>query len=39
MEVERGINDNTLLSKLKEEKVIKLKGGIYHQTQIKLAYN
>ena len=39
VEVERGINDNTLLSKLKEEKVIKLKGGIYHQTQIKLAYN
>jgi Fic family protein len=39
MEVERGINDNTLLSKLKEEKAIMLKGGIYHQTQIKLAYN
>lgn len=34
MEVERGINDNTLLSKLKEEKAIKLKGGIYHQTLI-----
>lgn len=39
MEVERGINDNTLLSKLKEEKAIMLKGRIYHQTQIKLAYN
>ncbi len=28
-----------LLSRLQEEKSIKLKGGIYHQTQIKLAYN
>lgn len=27
------------MSKLKEEKAVKLKGGIYHQTQIKLAYN
>lgn len=27
------------MAKLKEEKAIKLKGGIYHQTQIKLAYN
>ncbi|WP_207648862.1 Fic family protein [Anaerobium acetethylicum] len=30
---------NKLLSVLKEEKEMKLKGGIYHQTQIKLAYN
>lgn len=28
-----------LLYRLREEKEIKLKGGIYHQTQIKLAYN
>lgn len=28
-----------LLSKLKEEKEMGLKGGLYHQTQIKLAYN
>lgn len=29
----------TLLSRLLEEKEMKLKGGLYHQTQIKLAYN
>lgn len=28
-----------LLSQLKEEKEMGLKGGLYHQTQIKLAYN
>lgn len=33
------MSNNTLLYRLKEEKKIKLKGGIYHQTQIKLAYN
>jgi hypothetical protein len=27
------------LSKLREEKAAALKGGLYHQTQIKLAYN
>ncbi len=31
--------DTPLLDKLKEEKEMRLKGGIYHQTQIKLAYN
>lgn len=30
---------NRLLQILREEKEMKLKGGIYHQTQIKLAYN
>ena len=30
---------NTLLNRLREEKAMKLKGGLYHQTQIKLAYN
>lgn len=30
---------NTFLYTLQEEKSIRLKGGIYHQTQIKLAYN
>lgn len=30
---------NRLLHILREEKDMKLKGGIYHQTQIKLAYN
>jgi Fic family protein len=29
----------SLLEKLKEEMQMKLKGGLYHQTQIKLAYN
>jgi len=28
-----------LLEKLKEETEMKLKGGLYHQTRIKLAYN
>jgi Fic family protein len=28
-----------LLNKLREEKAIRLKGGLYHQTQIKLCYN
>jgi Fic family protein len=31
--------DNPLLHLLREEKDMKLKGGLYHQTQIKLAYN
>lgn len=31
--------DTPLLNMLKEEKEMKLKGGLYHQTQIKLAYN
>ncbi len=30
---------NRLLHIIREEKEMKLKGGIYHQTQIKLAYN
>lgn len=39
MEMEKEIDKTTLLYRLKEEKKIKLKGGIYHQTQVKLAYN
>jgi Fic family protein len=31
--------DNPLLQLLREEKDMKLKGGLYHQTQVKLAYN
>ncbi|MDP4176378.1 MAG: Fic family protein [Bacteroidota bacterium] len=31
--------DNPLLKLLREEKEMKLKGGLYHQTQVKLAYN
>lgn len=32
-------SDNTLLNLLKEQKDMKLKGGIYHKTQIELTYN
>ena len=34
-------NDDTdsILFKLREEQSIKLKGGLYHQTQVRLAYN
>ena len=32
-------SDNPLLNKLKEEKDMKLSGGIYHKTQIELTYN
>ena len=31
--------NNTLLKLLQEEMKMGLKGGLYHQTQIKLAYN
>lgn len=37
--MEKEVDKTTLLYKLREEKKMKLKGGIYHQTQIKLAYN
>lgn len=33
------LNDNKLLNILKEEKAVKLSGGIYHRTQIELTYN
>lgn len=33
------IRDNALLNALKEQKEMKLKGGIYHKTQIELTYN
>lgn len=39
MEMEKEVDKSTLLYRLREEKKIKLKGGIYHQTQIKLSYN
>ena len=32
-------SERPLLKLLREEKEMKLKGGLYHQTQIKLAYN
>ncbi|KDN56460.1 Fic family protein [Flavobacterium seoulense] len=36
---EKKFSDNTLLNHLKEQKEMKLKGGIYHRTQIDLTYN
>lgn len=39
MEMKKEIDKNSLLYRLREEKKIKLKGSIYHQTQVKLAYN
>lgn len=39
LEFEKKIDHNGLLYKLQEQKKIKLKGGIYHRTQIQLAYN
>lgn len=39
MEMKKEIDKTSLLYRLKEEKKIHLKGGIYHQTQVKLAYN
>lgn len=38
-EVTKPFSDNPLLNVLKEQKDIKLKGGIYHKTQIELTYN
>ncbi|AWH84425.1 cell filamentation protein Fic [Flavobacterium album] len=35
----KGFKDNPLLNYLKEQKDMKLKGGIYHRTQIDLTYN
>lgn len=39
MELKREENKESLLYRLTEEKNANLKGSIYHQTQIKLAYN
>ncbi len=36
---EKEVDENSILYKLREEQSIKLKGGLYHQTQIRLAYN
>lgn len=38
-ESKKKFSNNVLLNKLKEEKEMKLKGGIYHRTQIDLTYN
>lgn len=39
MEIEKEVDKTALLYQLREEKKIRLKGGIYHQTQVKFAYN
>lgn len=36
---EKEINEDSILFRLKEEQEMKLKGGLYHQTQVRLAYN
>lgn len=36
---EKEIDADSILFKLREEQSIKLKGGLYHQTQVRLAYN
>ncbi len=36
---EKEIDENSILYKIREEQSIKLKGGLYHQTQVRLAYN
>ncbi|WP_413667501.1 Fic family protein [Mucilaginibacter sp. Mucisp86] len=38
-ESKKRFSDNILLNNLKEQKDMKLKGGIYHRTQIDLTYN
>ena len=36
---EKELDKNSILFRLREEQSIKLKGGLYHQTQVRLAYN
>ena len=36
---EKELDTNSILFRLREEQSIKLKGGLYHQTQVRLAYN
>lgn len=36
---EKETDESSILFKLREEQSMKLKGGLYHQTQIRLAYN
>ena len=36
---EKETDENSILFKLREEQEMKLKGGLYHQTQVRLAYN
>lgn len=36
---EKEVDENSILFRLREELGMKLKGGLYHQTQVRLAYN
>lgn len=36
---EKNIDENSVIFRLREEMEMKLKGGLYHQTQIRFAYN
>ncbi|MBQ8799435.1 MAG: Fic family protein [Lachnospiraceae bacterium] len=36
---EKEIDETSILFRLREEQEMKLKGGLYHQTQVRLAYN
>ena len=38
-ETKQELTDNPLLNILREQKQMKLNGGIYHKTQIELTYN
>lgn len=39
MEMKKDLDKTSLLYQFRQEKQMKLKGGIYHQTQVRLAYN
>ncbi len=39
MEMKKEVDKTTLLYRLREQKRIRLKGGIYYHTQMELAYN
>lgn len=38
-ELYRYISDNSLLQRLRDEKAIRLSGGIYHELQVRMTYN
>ena len=38
-EIVRDVSNNKILQRLRDEKLIKLSGGLYHELQIRLAYN
>ena len=38
-ELYRYISDNSLLQRLRDEKAVRLSGGIYHELQVRMTYN